>query len=666
MGCIASRDSNEETPDSYGNADTDRKANRVADDDFNAEETKGEETAVAAFDSSLIVAPSVPPSVNTGVPRADFTPQYVYGYRGHDSRENLFFSLAGNLVYPMAALGVILNPNTNSQTFFGGKTLGKTTNQHDDDILCLAVSNDRRKVATGQLGVKPKLFIWSAEDGNFIAKYVLSSKSSKGIVACAFSTNAEHVAFVDLSNNHTVYVINANTGKLLWKKDTGSYDIYSICWRSAKEFAVCGKSTVKLFNIDNQGLKSINGFDGRIMGCITADPNAEYYASSAKGNIYILNGSEIIGEIQKAHTGKITALIVNGDEIVSVGDDKRITFHDKKTKELRKEITSRFIPRSIDILDGFMAIGNIQNGITLYENDKEVNTWWGHHDGELSGLAVADDTVYTSGDDNKLIAWNYKRSKAEIVVPINERPGEKTGKGPSTQSKLPDNQCSRALAYNKGTEELAVGTNSGEILIKSTKKLDENKNVINCSEHWIKCMEYSSSGSMLAVGTHGNEIFIYDVPSYNLRRKLEAHTTPIISIDWSEDNSYLRTVDEGFSMFFWEVPEFSQDKEGAEHTKDLKWTTQNAKIGWSVQGIYPPGVDKLHVNCATKSNDNKFIATGDDWGFVNIYNYPCGKGAKCVSLRGHAEHVLKVAYSKDGTTLFSAGGKDKALIQWKK
>lgn len=346
---MASRDSNEETPDSYGNANTDRKANRVADDDFNPEETKGEETAVAAFDSSLIVAPSVPPSVNTGVPRANFAPQYVYGYRGHDSRENLFFSSAGNLLYPMAALGIIFNPNTNSQTFFGGKALGKTTNQHDDDILCLAVSTDRRKVATGQLGVKPKLFIWSADGGNFIAKYVLSSKLSKGIIACAFSTNAEHLAFVDLSDNHTVYVINANTGKLLWKKDTGSDDIYSICWGSAKEFAVCGKNHVKLFNIDTQEPKSINGFDGQIMGCVTADPNGEYYTSSVKGNIYILNGNEITGEIQRAHTGKITALIVNEDSAVSVGDDKRITFHDKKTKELSKEITTRFVPRSIDI-----------------------------------------------------------------------------------------------------------------------------------------------------------------------------------------------------------------------------------------------------------------------------------------------------------------------------
>lgn len=666
MGCIASRDTNEETPDSYGNADTDRKANRKADDDFNPEEVKGEETAVAAFDPSLIVAPSVPPSVNTNVPRVNYAPQYIYGYRGHDSRENLFFSSNGNLLYPMGAMGVILNPATNSQTFFGGKALGKTTNQHDDDILCLAVSADRRKVATGQLGVKPKLFIWSADGGNFIAKYVLSDKKSRGIVACAFSTNAEHLAFVDLSDDHAVYVINANKGKLLWKKATGNNEIYSISWGSAKEFGICGKNTVRFYNIDTQEEKNASGFDGQVMGCMATDAAGEYCASSVKGSIYLFNGTEVSGELQRVHRGKITALVVSGTEIVSVGDDKRIAFHDKNTKDLVREINCRFVPRSVDVFNEFMAVGNIQNGITLYKNNEETNSWWGHHDGEVWGLAITDDLVYTSGDDNKLIAWNFKKCKAEAVAPICERPGEKAGKGPSTSSKLPDNQCSRALAYCKRTEEIAIGTNSGEVHIRGKKSLSDDKSVIKCSEHWVTCMEYSSSGSMLAVGTGGNEVVLYEVPSYSVKTRLAEHGAPVISVDWSEDGNWLRTVDEGFSMLFWKAPEFARDKEGAENTKDVKWSTQNAKIGWSVQGIYPPGVDKFHVNCASKSRDSRFIATGDDWGFVNIYNYPCGKGAKCVALRGHAEHVPKVGFSNDGYYLFSVGGKDKAVIQWKK
>jgi microtubule-associated protein-like 6 len=45
---------------------------------------------------------------------------YVYGYRCEDSRQNVFINKEGNAVYMTAALGVILDPRTNTQKYFGG------------------------------------------------------------------------------------------------------------------------------------------------------------------------------------------------------------------------------------------------------------------------------------------------------------------------------------------------------------------------------------------------------------------------------------------------------------------------------------------------------------------------------------------------------------------
>jgi hypothetical protein len=55
-----------------------------------------------------------------------------------------------------AALGVILDQSSNTQKFFGGKpaetahkSQANDMTQHTDDILALAISNDRSTALTG-------------------------------------------------------------------------------------------------------------------------------------------------------------------------------------------------------------------------------------------------------------------------------------------------------------------------------------------------------------------------------------------------------------------------------------------------------------------------------------------------------------------------------------
>ena len=69
-----------------------------------------------------------------------------------------------------AALGIIFDAGTRKQLIFGGGETGRvvrkqndeTINSHTDDILCLAMSQTRTLVATGQVGVAPLIFIWDA------------------------------------------------------------------------------------------------------------------------------------------------------------------------------------------------------------------------------------------------------------------------------------------------------------------------------------------------------------------------------------------------------------------------------------------------------------------------------------------------------------------------
>jgi len=43
--------------------------------------------------------------------------EFVHGYRAHDTRNNLFYSARGEVVYHTAALGIIYNRESNTQRF---------------------------------------------------------------------------------------------------------------------------------------------------------------------------------------------------------------------------------------------------------------------------------------------------------------------------------------------------------------------------------------------------------------------------------------------------------------------------------------------------------------------------------------------------------------------
>jgi hypothetical protein len=77
------------------------------------------------------------------VPNCSLQLEHVYGYRGHDTRSNLFYTQTGDLVYMVGSTGIVMNIAQNSQKFFNG---------HTDDIVCLDLSPaDSTTVCSGQV-----------------------------------------------------------------------------------------------------------------------------------------------------------------------------------------------------------------------------------------------------------------------------------------------------------------------------------------------------------------------------------------------------------------------------------------------------------------------------------------------------------------------------------
>ncbi len=56
--------------------------------------------------------------------------------------------------------------------------------------------------------------------------------------------------------------------------------------------------------------------------------------------------------------------------------------------------------------------------------------------------------------------------------------------------------------------------------------------------------------------------------------------------------------------------------------RDAKWATANCTLQFSTVGIWPDGADGTDVNCSGRANQAALLATGDDFGMVNLYHYP--------------------------------------------
>ena len=67
---------------------------------------------------------------------------FFFSYRGYDCRNNVFYTQTGDVVYHVAAVGIVYNKAKHSQRFY---------TEHTDDILCLCIHPLKDIVATGQV-----------------------------------------------------------------------------------------------------------------------------------------------------------------------------------------------------------------------------------------------------------------------------------------------------------------------------------------------------------------------------------------------------------------------------------------------------------------------------------------------------------------------------------
>ncbi|XP_015194736.1 echinoderm microtubule-associated protein-like 1 isoform X2 [Lepisosteus oculatus] len=588
---------------------------------------------------------------------------WVYGYRGRDCRSNLYLLPTGETVYFIASVVVLYNVEEQLQRHYTG---------HTDDVKCLAVHPDKITIATGQVAgtstdgrLPPHVRVWDSVSLNTL--HVIGTGFFDRALACiAFSKSngGSTLCVVDDSNDHVLSVWEWQREERLADVKCSNEAVFAADFHPTDTniIVTCGKSHLYFWTLEGGSLIKKQGLfekqeKPKFVLCVTFSENGDTITGDSSGNILVWGKgtNRITYAIQGAHEGGIFALCMlrNGTLVSGGGKDRKLISWDGNYQKIQAvEIPEPYGPvRTVAEGKGdCVLIGTTRNYVlqgTLFGDFIPITQ--GHTD-ELWGLAVHPwkPNFLTCGHDKHISLWDS----------VTHQP---------IWSKTMDDAAQSAGFHPSGSV-VAIGTQTGRWLVLDT----ESKDLVTVhtdGNEQLSVMRFSPDGNFLAIGSHDNYIYIYGVNEngrkYSRVGKCSGHSSFITHLDWSVDSQYLMSNSGDYEILYW-IPSACKQVVSVETTRDIEWDTCTCTLGFHVFGLWPEGSDGTDINAVCRSHQKKLLVTGDDFGKVHLFSYPCSQfRAPSHIYGGHSSHVTNVNFLFDDNYLISTGGKDMSIMQWR-
>ncbi|XP_018021292.1 echinoderm microtubule-associated protein-like 2 isoform X2 [Hyalella azteca] len=600
------------------------------------------------------------PLLETSPPSQSLELQYIYGYKGRTCRNNVVALASGEVVYFTAAVGVVYNVDDNTQRFY---------NQHTDDIRSLAVHPDGETVATGQVKGNDDEFdaahvrVWSSVTLETL--HVFGTGEVERAVAClAFSVTdgGGLLAVVDEATEPRLSVWEwQDENKVAAARCSGD-PVLAVTFsrESTQRVVTSGKNSLVFWSLEDGALKKRTAVYGshpkpKFTTAVAFTESGQTITGDNNGNIFFWkeDGSEVTKAVTGIHEGSVFFILPHEGGFLTSGKDGTIKKWDVNFGEASASVVvseNDGAARAFAVLGEQLVVGTIKNCLLKGSLADGFTTIFKGAEEELWAVAThpSSSQFLTGCLGGLLIARDAETKETQWFVSM------KSGV--------------QSVCYSPGGEVVVVGLADGTWQVLDT----ETQEVVfegHDGDEPIQVVRFSPDGSLLALGSRDNSVYIYEAgdafKEYNSRGACTGHSSFIRSLDFSADGSFLRTNSGDYELLFWRTEDCSQETSASE-LRDTEWATRTCLLCFENFGVWPEGVDGTDLNSVTAAHQKPIVVTADDFGKIKLFKsqtyYAYTSHKVC---RGHSSHATSTAFSHDDSFLVSLGGGDSSVLQWR-
>lgn len=600
-------------------------------------------------------------------PSQNFNIEWIYGYNGHCSRQNLYYNSKGEIVYPAGSVCVVYNIQLSTQQYFIS---------HTDIILCLKLFHDhdgKTIVATGELGLHPAVHVWDCDSKKILS--TLKGFHKNGVSSLDFSMDKTKLLTIGMDSYHSIAVYSWRSKEKIYTTRTTSNEVHDIKFISKDMFASCGKDHIYFWKQNKYGkFKRYRGLFGpavkpETLKCLVV-VGKNIVACSDSGMLRVWESRNLVSTI-KGHTAAIQACYA-----VEQGSDSALVTACVLGKiqiwNSKLEIVATFNSNALGAIDaavvaicwnvvsskiviGFKTCEIIEIYSTDGRNCHNSAIVSGHYSPKVKGLSTHPfkPKFFCSVSDDKTIRIFDADEKKQL------RACSLSARG-SCCSYSPDGQTI-IVGFGSGIINQEDRKEGGYVLLS-----EEDLTIVHegrDSKQIITDCKFNADGQAFALGSGDGCIYVYNTKDASALARCRGHSGKITHIDLSTDGRFMMSNDVNGELIFWDI--LKGDQQAPRNMREIQWITNTCVNSFITQKIWSISKDIVY-NSTARSNSKELVASVDNFGDVRVFKAPClREDPPFIVCHGHARNALNCQFACDDSRLFTSGGTDGCIIQWK-